>query len=161
MIRGGLFRDKNQLEAAVSAFELALRYDRGNPEILIRLGDAQVLLQNWSDAAVTFEEIIRQNPKNGPAFLGLALARIQLDALDAAEDALERAKEIGVVRSNDLVELQKLLKRRRQQERTPAQHRDLLKDESRQVCGTAAVGCVFGASIEVRHPCQNSRWSRP
>jgi TolB-like protein/class 3 adenylate cyclase/rhodanese-related sulfurtransferase len=75
--------------------EQAMRLDPHHPpSYLIILGAAQFGLEDFEDAAVTFERAVKRNPDNEIPFIYLASAYGHLDRIDDADDVIGEANKL-------------------------------------------------------------------
>jgi rhodanese-related sulfurtransferase len=75
--------------------EQAMRLDpHYPPSYLIILGAAQFGMENFGDAAATFERAVKRNPDNEIPYIYLASAYGHLGRIKEADDAIEAANEV-------------------------------------------------------------------
>src|SRR6185369_8189088 len=69
--------EQNKGEAARAQFTTYLLRRGSSPEVLLKLGSAQLRTRDVSGAEKNFQEVLRLSPHNAEAFNGLGLAKIQ------------------------------------------------------------------------------------
>jgi Flp pilus assembly protein TadD len=69
--------EQNKGEAARTQFTTYLLRRGSSPEVLLKLGSAQLRMRDVSGAEKSFQEVIRTSPQNAEALNGLGLAKIQ------------------------------------------------------------------------------------
>lgn len=85
-------RDPQLFKDALRAYDEAIAADSSNLEARVRLGNLFLAKYNGTEARATFEPVLKRNPRNAEALLGLArTARFEGDAeaLDLAQRAVE------------------------------------------------------------------------
>jgi tetratricopeptide (TPR) repeat protein len=85
----------NRPAEALEAIETAIRLDPHNPpSYLITLGAAQFGLEQFEEAAATFERAVKRNPENEIPFIYLASAYGHQGRIEDADDTIERANDL-------------------------------------------------------------------
>ena len=104
----GLLREGEQklqageIDAAVQVLEQAVAQDAGSPLARTRLGGALLLKQDQPAAIGQFREAIRLDPRNAPAFIGMAVAEIHLGRYALARASLSEAKAIDPAKGPEI-----------------------------------------------------------
>ena len=93
--RGLLLERSHRYLQAAETLQEAARILGDDVVVLLRLGRVQLELERWSQAAITFDKLTVDHPNLAEGFEGLATARLELGALDEAEDAVRRALALG------------------------------------------------------------------
>jgi tetratricopeptide (TPR) repeat protein len=85
----------NRPAEALEVIETAIRLDPHNPpSYLITLGAAQFGLEQFEEAAATFERAVKRNPENEIPFIYLASAYGHQGRIEDADDTIERANDL-------------------------------------------------------------------
>jgi len=95
--RGQLLLSKKRYEEAIGSFETALRFSEGSmrSQVYRALGDCHSRLGSWEAAVKNYNEAVALN-NNDPRLLGmLGLAAFEVGDYDLAEEALQRALQMG------------------------------------------------------------------
>jgi tetratricopeptide (TPR) repeat protein len=93
--KGLMLRKQGRPEAALAAFESALRNDAGDPNVFFYAGDIEAILRNWPQAIRRFEESIHIDPSFTLGHVNLALALAKSNRFGEAYDVLDRAATLG------------------------------------------------------------------
>ncbi len=89
-MRGMILWGQGLFEPALASMDCAYGLDARNPDLLVWRGMLQCELKRFSDAVDTFEQAVEMDGAPAGAYIGLGLARMELGAFDASEDALDR-----------------------------------------------------------------------
>jgi tetratricopeptide (TPR) repeat protein len=82
-------------EDALAAYESALRYDAGNPEIFLYAGQMAATLKRWPEAVQRFEESVTIDPSFTLGHINLAGGLAYTNRFEEARAALQRAQQLG------------------------------------------------------------------
>ncbi|MGH9158932.1 MAG: tetratricopeptide repeat protein, partial [Vicinamibacteraceae bacterium] len=96
-------RDAGRLEEASALYREALALRPDWTEGWWSLGTILYDRELPAEAALAFERVLSQNPKNGTAHLMLALCEYQLDRDASATQHIQTAKTLGVQKDDQLL----------------------------------------------------------
>ncbi|HEY9688252.1 MAG TPA: tetratricopeptide repeat protein [Coleofasciculaceae cyanobacterium] len=88
------YQIKNDMEAAISMFQLAYQLDSGNPDCLSMLGDIYTEQGNFEAAIQAYRYILSVEPDNADCYNYLGYLLWQLDKNDEAVDAYQKAIDL-------------------------------------------------------------------
>ena len=94
-LRGGLLAYRNDFARAADSYRRAARLDPANTMNLYLAAMAHYQIEQWQEAADALGAVTTQDPTMVDALHLLGLAQMKLGRLDAAQRALERARELS------------------------------------------------------------------
>lgn len=98
---GDLYIRYNLNERAIKVYENGLVNNSGLTRLLYGRGVAQLNLERYREAAATFEEVLKQQPRHAPATLALARTQVELGQKPAAIEILEQYIRMGGTSEED------------------------------------------------------------
>ncbi len=114
---------------AAEALQEAARVLGDDTLVLLRLGQVQLKLDRWPEAATSFEKLTANDPNLAEGFEGLATAKAELGALGEAENALRRAVALGATSQARVAAIRARLDARRESAHGPASNHQAREDD--------------------------------
>jgi tetratricopeptide (TPR) repeat protein len=93
--KGLLLQQQREYEAALVQFKLALDRSANDPNAFFYVGDAEILLENWSEGIKRFQQAVDVDPAFTLGHINLGLAYARTGRFEDSRAALAIARSIG------------------------------------------------------------------
>ncbi len=94
-LKGNMLSGLGEYEAAIQAYDQAIRLNLNHAGVYFRKGGALLDLKRYKEAILAYDQAIRLNPNHATAYFYKSFALRQLGKSAEAKRALAKAKELG------------------------------------------------------------------